>query len=76
MLNSIMKMNEKLATQKIPRIRFLKTFIKPQSSTCPECDSELTVDDDEIYCPKCGLVTSASYDYVAGVKITFPYGKK
>ena len=58
------------------RIRFLRTFINPTPSTCPECEAELIMDDYETYCPDCGLVTSTSIDYVGGVRIQLPYGKK
>ena len=35
----------------------------------------LTIDDDETYCTHCGLVTSTSIEYVAGIKINLPYGR-
>lgn len=44
---------------------------------CPECGGLIeysTEDEDEAYCTECGLVTSASSQYVAGVKIHLPYG--
>lgn len=61
---------------KDPRLFFLKSFVKPRPSTCPECGAELTTteDEDEAYCTDCGLVTSASNCYVAGFKIDLPYG--
>lgn len=43
---------------------------------CPECGGEVDIneDEDEAYCTICGLVTSASICYVAGIKIDLPYG--
>ena len=44
---------------------------------CPECKT-LTIKSSEDrsyeYCTKCGLITRASSDYVAGLKIDLPYG--
>ena len=60
-----------------PRLFFLKSFVKPRPSTCPECGAELTTteDEDEIICTGCGLITSMSIEYVAGEKIVLPYGR-
>ena len=43
---------------------------------CPECGAPVTSteDSDEIYCTRCGLITSASIQYVAGKKIKLPHG--
>lgn len=43
---------------------------------CPECGCQLINDENsgEDYCPGCGLITTGSYSYVAGVKINYPYG--
>ena len=44
---------------------------------CPECGGEIeysSEDEDEAYCKECGLITSASIQYVAGKKIDLPYG--
>ena len=41
---------------------------------CPECTTQLVVDDETIYCPECGLVTQTSIAYVAGQKIVLPHG--
>jgi NAD-dependent DNA ligase len=62
---------------KDPRLFFLKSFVKPRPSTCPECGAELTTteDEDEIICTGCGLITSMSIEYVAGEKIVLPYGR-
>ena len=32
---------------KDPRLFFLKSFVKPHPSTCPECGAELTTTEDE-----------------------------
>ena len=58
-----------------PRLYYLRRLIHPIPTTCPECDHTLTIDDDETYCPYCGLVTSTSIEYVAGIKINLPYGR-
>lgn len=62
---------------KDPRIFFLKSFIKPLPTSCPECGHELTstLDQDETICTHCGLITSASIEYVGLRKIDLPYGR-
>jgi len=62
---------------KDPRIFFLKSFIKPLPTSCPECGNELTstLDQDETICTHCGLITSASIEYVGLRKIDLPYGR-
>ena len=60
-----------------PRLFYLHTFVKPLPSTCPECGCDLTTteDEDETICTGCGLITSMSIEYVAGTRITLPYGR-
>ncbi len=60
-----------------PRLYYLKSFIKPQRQICPECQGPLepTPDQDELICSSCGLVCSASIEYVAGVRIELPLGR-
>lgn len=59
-----------------PRIHFLKSFIKPLPTVCPECDGTLTTENRaETFCTNCGLVTSASIEYVGLTKIDLPYGR-
>ena len=44
---------------------------------CPECKTltiKLNENRDYEYCTKCGLITRASYDYIAGQHIDLPYG--
>lgn len=63
-----------------PRKYYIDSLLNHQSlKYCPECGAEIEYsspdDEDEAYCTKCGLVTAASYDYVAGIKIDLPYGR-
>jgi len=44
---------------------------------CPNCKTLTIVRSEngsEEYCTQCGLITRASYDYVAGIKFDLPYG--
>ena len=44
---------------------------------CPECRGTISSDEQgEEFCTDCGLVTRTFYLYVAGQKITLPYGLK
>lgn len=63
--------------QQLIRLSYLETFVKPQPSYCPECGAPITTmeDEDETICTYCGLITSASIEYVAGNKINLPYGR-
>ena len=62
------------------RRNYIKSFLNTQKlDKCPECGGKVVYDnedEDEAYCTKCGLVTSASIDYVAGIKIDLPYGRR
>ncbi len=50
---------------------------KDNTHICPECKGNITSDEDgEEFCTSCGLVTRTFYPYVAGQKITLPYGLK
>ena len=70
------KMNNDKWKRKDPRIVYLNTFIKPLPTYCPECNSDKLVDGEaESYCEKCGLVVTASIEYVAGEHIILPYGR-
>ena len=77
MHNSILREKEMDEKWLDPRLFYLKSFIKPLPRFCPECDGELdtSIDEDETICNKCGLVTSASIEYVAGMKIDLPNGR-
>jgi len=61
-----------------PRKYYINSFLSHESLRyCPECGHEIVYsseDEDEAYCTHCGLVTSASIMYVAGIKIDLPYG--
>ena len=59
------------------RLNYIKTFQKPLPNYCPECGGPLTstIDEDETICTECGLVTSASIEYVSVTKIILPYGR-
>ena len=63
-----------------PRKYYLNSFLNHESlKYCPECGGEVeysSEDEDEAYCTECGLITSGSYPYVAGVHIDFPYGTR
>ena len=61
-----------------PRRYYINIFLNHQSlQFCPECGAEIeysTEDEDEAICTHCGLITSASIAYVAGIRIDLPYG--
>ena len=62
-----------------PRKYYINSFLNHESlKNCPECGGEIEYsspdDEDEAYCINCGLITSASIQYVAGQKIDLPYG--
>jgi len=79
MSNSIVRGHKQMKDEKWldPRLFFLKSFVKPLPNICPECGNELTttIDEDETICTHCGLITSASIEYVAGKRIIYPYGR-
>lgn len=59
------------------RISYVKSILNTEPiHYCPECNSILESEVDVTYCTRCGLVTSASIEYVAGCKIVLPYGRK
>ena len=44
---------------------------------CPECHKNIITDEwGEEYCSNCGLVTRTYYDYVAGLRLELPFGRK
>ena len=56
------------------RLLYIQKLQAHTPSVCPECTTELIVDDEQIYCPKCGLITQDSYDYHAGQHFHLPHG--
>ena len=56
------------------RLHYIKQMQAHTPITCPDCGKTLTVDNEEIYCETCGLVTQASTEYTAGIKYTLPHG--
>lgn len=58
------------------RIHYLKSIQAHTPKTCPFCAHTLTNDNQQTYCPQCGLVCQDSTQYVAGEKICLPYGLK
>ena len=59
-----------------PRLYYIKSLQAHIPKTCPECNNELIVDEEQIYCPKCGLITQDSYNYQAGQHFKLPHGLK
>ena len=61
-----------------PRKYYINSFLNHESlKYCPECQGEIeysSEDEDEAYCTECGLIVTASSQYVAGFKIDLPYG--
>ena len=59
------------------RLLYLKKFVKPLPTSCPECGCDLTTteEEDETICTGCGLITSMSIEYVSLRKIDLPYGR-
>ena len=58
------------------RLLYIEKMISHIPNRCPHCHTLLEVDEEQIYCPKCGLVTQDSYDYQAGMKYKLPHGLK
>lgn len=58
------------------RLLYIKSIQSHTPNYCPECGEPLTVDDEQVYCPKCGLVCLDSTEYTAGLKYNLPYGLK
>lgn len=55
--------------------KYYTIFPKQADLKCPECESRNIVHDDyESYCCDCGLVLSATINYVAGFKIKLDWG--
>ena len=65
-----------IVRMKNPRLHYILKLQAKTPTKCPECNTELIVDDEQIYCPQCGLVTQDSYNYAAGLKYHLPHGLK
>ena len=74
--HSIVRGHKKCSTMENPRLLFIISIQANTPKTCPECEHELIVDNEQIYCPKCGLVTQDSYNYTAGTQYKLPHGLK
>ena len=61
--------------QKI-RLLYIQSIKSHIPTTCPHCKTTLETDEEQVYCPKCGLVTQDSYNYQAGRKYHLPHGLK
>ncbi len=57
-----------------PRMYYIMGLQSHIPNTCPECSHELKIDDEQIFCPKCGLVTQDSSEFIAGMKYHLPHG--
>ncbi|WP_296882143.1 hypothetical protein [uncultured Methanobrevibacter sp.] len=61
--------NEELVDDEVEEIE--------NTDKCPECKTLTIVRSENRsyeYCETCGLITRASYDYAAGLKLDLPYG--
>ena len=84
MSNSIIEDDDKLPDKwlepedykKVMRLNYIKSIQSHIRNYCPECHHKLIVDDEQIYCPLCGLITQDSTCYIAGVKYYLPHGLK
>ena len=88
MTNSILKGNEDTQEdmpdrwlepeeyEKKARLLYILSLQSHIPHKCPECHTTLEVDDEQIYCPKCGLVTQDSNKYSAGLPYRLPHGLK
>ena len=74
--NSNIRASIKMTPAQNTRIHYLKSIQAHTPKTCPFCAHTLTNDNQQIYCPQCGLVCQDSTQYVAGEKICLPYGLK
>ena len=63
-------------TKQEKRILYIKKFSKSIPYVCPECNHELTNDNEQLYCTHCGLVCMDSSYYTAGIKHNLPFGLK
>ena len=57
-----------------PRLQYIISLQAKTPTKCPRCEQKLVIDDEEIYCPNCGIITETSIQYVAGQKFHLPHG--
>ena len=86
MSNSLMRSNENIDLpdqwlepenhQQVLRLLEIQKMKSHIPKKCPDCGELLIIDEEQIYCPKCGLVTQDSYNYQAGQHFTLPHGLK
>ena len=72
-----MNFDHNLKKYTIECIKCNKKYILPQHSTttCPICGGKKFIHERyESYCFNCGLVLTGTYNYVAGIKIVYPWG--
>lgn len=83
MTNSIVRGKKDMPDQWLPekyktklRLHYIKSIQSHIPTKCPHCNTILEVDEEQVYCPQCGLVTQDSYNYQAGQRFTLPHGLK
>ena len=64
--------------QRVRRLHFINQFRNHDNVyQCPECRGSIIKDESgEEYCETCGLVTRTHIAYVAGQRISLPFGLK
>lgn len=72
MTNIIVRRSNEMTSYN-PRLSFIKSITKAYPDTCPECNQELTHEDDEIICTHCGLVCHGQNEYVGLKRIDYPF---
>ena len=68
------KQEEENQRKKEMRLMYIKSIQSHIPSYCPECHTPLIIDDEQIYCPTCGLVTQDSTMFNNGIKFHLPHG--
>ena len=85
MSNSIIRGNEKDMPDKwlqpedwkqYMRLLYIEKMLSHIPKKCPDCHHDLIVDEEQIYCPHCGLITQDSYNHLAGIPFKLPHGLK
>lgn len=68
------KQEEKQQKQREWRLAYIQKMQSHIPNRCPECKNQLIIDEEQIYCPYCGLITQNSTMFNAGIKIHLPHG--